>query len=208
MTVRPHMWYITARTSNGTGPMTLHVSHDLKPSTALRSDLLLVAFLVGFDVAARLIPHAPNFTPVAASALFAAVMLRHRALALLVPLLALSLSDLLIGPDDWRIRMVVYAAMLLPVAGGLIARRHRLWLSVVPAMLSCSLLFFVTTNFAVWAFSGMYTLDLAGLIQCYVLALPFLKYTVACDLLWALAFFGGAWLVQRLAPARRFATAS
>ena len=65
-------------------------------------------------------------------------------------------------------------------------------------MLSCSLIFFVTTNFAVWAFSGMYSLDMAGLTQCYVAALPFLKYTVAGDLFWAAVLFGGAWLVQRL----------
>ena len=38
----------------------------------LSMDLLLVAFLIGFDVAARLLPHAPGFLPVAASALFAA----------------------------------------------------------------------------------------------------------------------------------------
>ena len=180
-----------------------HSPQNIQPMTALRSDLLLVVFLVGLDIAARLLPHVPNFTPMAASTLFAAVVLRNRALALLVPLVALPLSDLLIGPDDWRIRTVVYAAMLLPFAAGLMARRYRLAYSVAPAMLSCSLLFFVTTNFAVWAFSGMYSLDMAGLIQCYVLALPFLKYTVACDLLWTAAFFGGAFLVQRAARPRQ-----
>ena len=41
-------------------------------------------------------------------------------------------------------------------------------------------------------------LDMAGLIQCYVMALPFLKYTVAGDLFWCAALFGGAWLVQRM----------
>ena len=177
--------------------------HGIQPSTALRSDLLLVAFLIGLDIAARLLPHAPNFTPLAASTLFAAVMLRHRALALLVPLIAMPLSDLLIGPDDWRIRTVVYSAMLLPFLAGLLARRYRLTVTVVPAMLSCSLLFFATTNFAVWAFSGIYSLDMAGLVACYVAALPFLKYTVACDLLWALSLFGGAWLVQRSARTRQ-----
>ena len=41
----------------------------------------MVAGLVGLDIAARLLPHAPNFTPVAATALFAASVLRTRALS-------------------------------------------------------------------------------------------------------------------------------
>jgi hypothetical protein len=169
-----------------------------KAATALRTDLLLVAFLIGLDVVARILPHLPNFTPVAASTLFAAVVLRRRWLALMVPLIAMPLSDLAIGFDGWKMTAVVYGSMALPFVAGLIAKNFRLSRSVLPATLSCSLLFFVTTNFAVWAFSSMYSADTAGLIQCYVAALPFLKYTVACDLLWTVGLFGGAWLVQRL----------
>ena len=63
-------------------------------TTPLRTDLLLVAFLIGFDVAARVLLHAGNFSPVAATALFAGMMLQRRWLALLVPLAAMLLSDL------------------------------------------------------------------------------------------------------------------
>ena len=72
-------------------------------SSTLRADLLLAAFLIGLDVAVRLLPHALNLTPLAASALFAGAMLRHRSLALLVPVTAMLLSNLVIGFDDWRI---------------------------------------------------------------------------------------------------------
>ena len=48
---------------------------------ALAFDLFIVAGLASLDVVARIAPHAPNFTPVAASALFAAAMLHRRALA-------------------------------------------------------------------------------------------------------------------------------
>jgi hypothetical protein len=47
-------------------------------STSLRSDLVIVAGLVALGVAARLLPHEPNFTPIAASTLFAATVLRTR----------------------------------------------------------------------------------------------------------------------------------
>jgi len=166
-------------------------------SSTLRADLLLAAFLIGLDVAVRLLPHALNLTPLAASALFAGVMLRHRSLALLVPVTAMLLSNLVIGFDDWRISAVVYGALALTAVAGMWAQRHRLFRVVVPVMLSCSLMFFVTTNFAVWAFSGIYSLDMAGLVQCYVAGLPFLKHTVAGDLLWTAVLFGGAWLLTR-----------
>ena len=122
-------------------------------------DLGLVAFLIGFDVAARLLPHAPGFMPVAASALFAGRVLRMPALAVIVPLAAMALSGFGLAGDDWRVSLVVYAAIALPALAGMLSRRWRGALPVVVAMLSCSLVFFLSTNFAVWAFSGMYPLD-------------------------------------------------
>ena len=167
-----------------------------KSQNVLWTDLLLVAFLVGFDALARILVHVPNFSPLLASALFAGTMLRVRPLALIVPIAALLLSDAVLGFDDWRIATVVYLSLILPAVVGIFARRFRISRMIVPAVLSCSLIFFVTTNFAVWAFSGIYTADMAGLIKCYIAALPFLQYTVAGDLAWAAILFGGAWLVQ------------
>ena len=177
--------------------MTAHAPAS-RSADSIAPDVLLVLFLIGLDVAARLLLHTWNVSPVAASALFAGLMLRRRWLALVVPLAALALSDAVIGFDDWRMASVVYAALALPAVAGILGRRHGASRVVVPAALGCSLIFFAATNFAVWAFSGMYSLDLAGLIQCYTLALPFLKYTIAGDLFWAAVLFGGAWLVQRL----------
>jgi hypothetical protein len=184
-------------------------------STALGSnlwpDLALVIFLIGFDVAARLVWHTPGVSPVAASALFAGLMLRRRALAPVVPLAALLISDAISGFYHWQVMAVVYAALTLPAMAGILTRHLRASRVVVPTVLACSLIFFVTTNFAVWAWSGIYSADTAGLIQCYAMGLPFLKYTVAGDLFWAAVLFGGAslvqWLVQRL-TARTGALAS
>lgn len=62
-------------------------------------DLLLVAFLIALNVAARLLPHAPGFLPVAASGLFAARVLSIPVLALLVPILGMILSDAVLPGD-------------------------------------------------------------------------------------------------------------
>ena len=164
-------------------------------------ELSLAMSLVGLDVVARVAPHAPNVTPIAASAVFAGMMLRSRALALAVPLLAMLVSDLVVGAYDWRIMGVVYAALALPA---LLARwgRARPMVVLAPLVLSSSLLFYATTNFAVWAFSGMYAHDLNGLVLCYVAALPFLYNTMAGDALWTTLLFGTWWSAKfLLAPA-------
>jgi hypothetical protein len=167
-----------------------------KTRADLMMDLALVAFLIGFNVTARLLPHVPGILPVAASGLFAARVLRMPALAVIVPLAAMALSGLELVGDDWRVSLVVYAAIALPALAGMVSRRWRGALPIVATMLSCSLVFFVSTNFAVWAFSGIYPLTLQGLTACYVAALPFLEKTVLGDLAWTGVLFGGAWLVQ------------
>ena len=167
-----------------------------KARTDLWMDLVLVAFLIGFDVAARLLPHAPGFMPVAASALFAGRMLHIPALAVIVPLLAMALSNAALPTEDWRIVLVGFVAISVPALVGMLTRRYRGPVVIGAAMVSCSLLFFAASNFAVWAFGGLYPLSLQGLVQCYVAALPFLDKTVMGDLFWTAILFGGAWLVQ------------
>lgn len=166
-----------------------------KARADLMMDVLLVAFLIGFDVAARLLPHAPGFMPVAASGLFAARFLRMPGLAVIVPLAAMAISGAALGPDDWRVSLLVYGALALPALAGIATRRWQGALPVVATMVASSMAFFVISNFAVWAFSGMYPLTMAGLTQCYVAALPFLDKTVMGDLFWTAVLFGGAWAV-------------
>ena len=168
--------------------------------TKTRADFLmevaLVAFLIAFDVMARALPHVPGVWPMAATALFAGRILRIPALALIVPVAAVALSDAALPGDDWRVSLVVYGAVLVPALAGMLARRWRGAFPVVAAMVSSSLIFFVTTNFAVWTFNDMYPMTAHGLVQCYVAALPFLDRTVIGDLIWTGVLFGSAWLVQ------------
>jgi hypothetical protein len=166
-------------------------------------DLALVAFLIAFNVAARLLPHVPGVWPLAASALFAGRMLRMPLLALILPVSAIVLSDLVLTGEDWRVTAIVCAAATLPALAGMLARRWQGALPVVAGMLSCSLIFFLATNFAVWAFNGMYPMTWHGLVECYAAALPFIDKTVFGDLFWTAVLFGGAWLVQHVPLAWR-----
>ncbi len=167
--------------------------------SSLRNDLMLVAALIALGVVARLLPHAPNFTPIAASALFAATVLHTRVLAFVVPIGAMLISDAIIGFDSSPMTLVIYAMFTLPAFVAFLPDRVRAPGMFVPAIVAYSLLFFVVTNLAVWAFGGLYPLPAAGLAACYAAALPFLPQTVIGDLFWAAVLFGGAALLQ-LAP--------
>ena len=108
----------------------------------------LAVALVGLDVVARVAPHAPSFSPVVASALFAGMVIGRR-YALLVPLAAMVLSDAVLGFEDWRMRLVIYAALTLPAVLGLLARNAR-WPVAFPLAVASSAIFFAVSNFAVW----------------------------------------------------------
>jgi hypothetical protein len=176
------------------------LSNAGRSASVLGVELPLAACLVALDVVARLAPHAPNFTPIAASAVFAGMIFRNRALALAVPLSAMLLSDAFLGSYDWRIMSVVYASLALPALLGMWGREFRATIVLAPVVLSSSLIFFATTNFAVWAFSGMYPKDLDGLIHCYIAALPFLQNTVTGDIFWTAILFGVWWVAKLLLP--------
>ncbi|MBI2481390.1 MAG: hypothetical protein HYV60_22955 [Planctomycetia bacterium] len=142
----------------------------------------------------------PNFAPVAAIALFAGYFFRSRAVALFVPLMVMGISDFFIGSYDWHMMALVYGALMLPVFARGILRR---WFSLevdgsplraatglVTSSLGASISFFAISNFGAWMWYGTYEHTVAGMIHCYVQAIPFFRYTLAGDLFFAVALFG------------------
>ena len=150
--------------------------------------------LILLIVFSRLIPHPPNFTPVLAAALFCGTLYLRPSHALLVPLLGMAVGDLVLGFHDqvWA----VYLAVALCVGLGR-------WMLIPPSVLttlgagvSGSVLFFLLTNFAVWLQGDFYPMTTAGLLACYVAAIPFFHHTLIATLLFGLALFGLSRLLQ------------
>ena len=52
-----------------------------------------------------------------------------------------------------------------------------------------SIIFFTLSNFGVWMSGYMYPMNAAGLIDCYIAAIPFFKNTMAGDLFYSGALF-------------------
>jgi len=146
----------------------------------------------------RLIPHWPNFTPIAAMALFGGAYFERKYLAFIIPLAALFISDLLLGLHGYLIS--VYLSFIIIAGIGLLLRNRIKIGSVLLATLVSSLLFFVVTNFAVWIGSPFYPQNLTGLIECYAAGLPFLNNGVLGDLFYNTIFFGSFYLAQLRFP--------
>lgn len=134
---------------------------------------ILAVILILFAASSRLLPHPPNFTPLAALALFGGVYLEKR-WALLIPMIALLISDSVIGFHP--LMPWVYGGFLLTGLIGIWLKKHKKPMIILGAAVTSSLLFFVITNFGVWVLpvSG-YPQTLPGLIQCYIAAIPFFR---------------------------------
>lgn len=152
-----------------------------------RLNILTALVLIGLVVCLRILPHPANFAPVAAVAIFGGAVLPRR-LAVWTPVAAMMLSDLVIGLHNLiLITWGCYALIALASAHWL---RKPSFLRGLGLTISGSLFFFFVTNFAVWLWSGMYVHSWAGLSQCYIMALPFLRGTFLGDLVFTAALFG------------------
>jgi len=147
---------------------------------------MLALILMMFGILFRIIPHAPNFTPVAAIALFGAAFLPNKRMALIMPLALIIISDLFIGLHD----MVVFTwgSVLLVSIIGVGLRSSQKSKTVLLGSLGSSVVFYLVTNFGVWA-AGWYPPTMQGLIQCYAAGVPFFRNFLAGTLVYSAAFF-------------------
>ena len=160
------------------------------------SYLVILAVLIALGVAGRLLPHPPNFTPMAAIALFAGFIFIKRYMAVVAVVSTMILCDyfafgsLSVSWFGSKSMFVVYIALLFPIVFKNFLQKKLGVLRIFGAALASSSVFFLATNFAVWAFSPMYEKTLEGLVLCYTMAIPFFQNTIAGDLIWSGVIFG------------------
>jgi hypothetical protein len=169
--------------------------------TTNHARLLAILCAIVAAAALRLLPHPPNFTPIAAMALFGGAYLGRRGLAFAAPLGALFLSDTIIGFHSHM--WATYLSMVLIVLIGWAVGARISFLRVGAAAVASSVLFFLLTNFSVWLGSSVYPQTVAGLAACYAAAIPFFQNTLAGDLFFSGLLFGGFALLERVMPALR-----
>ena len=160
--------------------------------------LSLFVLLAAFS---RLLPHPPNFAPIGAMALFGMAYFSQKYFALIIPIIAMWLSDLVLNNvvyGQYFDHFVwfyqgfywTYAAfILIGVIGYLLLKKVKI-MNLLLASVLASVVFFIVSNFGVWASANMYPKNFSGLMACYTAGLPFFKNTLTGDLVYSGVLFG------------------
>ncbi len=170
----------------------------------------VITAIVASLALSRLLPHPFNFSPIAALALFGGARYSNRYAAYLIPLSALWISDLFLNyafygrfVPFYEGAFFTYLAFAMIVLLGSFALRKFSAKNLLFTSLSASVLFFLVSNFGVWAFSGLYPPTAAGITACYAAAVPFFRNTLAGDLIYSFAIFYAFAFAQQQIPLLR-----
>lgn len=167
--------------------------------------LSIIILLAAFT---RIMPHPPNFSPMAAIGLFGAAHFAKKWQAFFIPLIGIWISDLVINNyvysssssnivwfySGFYWQYISY--ILIIFAGLFIFNRGISITKTVGGMISSSGIFFLVSNFGVWAGGTMYPKNFGGLITCYAAGVPFIHNTIISDVLFTTVLFGAYYLLQ------------
>jgi hypothetical protein len=167
--------------------------------TIFNARFWLALTLVIVGVVLRVMPHPWNFAPIGAIALFGGARFDRRYFAIGIPLLTMFVGDAFIGFHS--LMPVIYATYALIAVIGMFLRDRTTIPTVAGGVLLSSTIFYLTTNFAVWEMGTTYAKNAAGLLACYIAAIPYFGNTLASDALYSAIFFGIFALAERRIPA-------
>ena len=154
---------------------------------------MLAISLIIIGILLRFIPHTANFTPVAAIAIFAGVYLNKKQ-AFIVPFLLMVLSDIFLGMHN--VVLFTWGSFILVTCLGILAKNHKTFKVIASTSVVSSVLFYLITNFGVWVM-GWYPQTAKGLLDCYILGLPFLRTFTVATLVYTVVFFGAYEIIAR-----------
>ena len=149
--------------------------------------LFIALTLIVLAVVSRVMPHPANFAPIAAIALFGGAIL-PRKLALSLPLMAMVISDLIIGLHP--LIMFTWGSFVVIALISSYKFKHITPLLIMGSSVGASILFYLVSNFGVWIEGRLYAPTFSGLVQCYYNALPFFRNTLLGDVVFTGALFG------------------
>jgi len=149
----------------------------------MKKNILTFLFVLGILALGRLIPHPPNFTPILATAIYTPYIINDRWIAMSIPLLAMFISDLVIGFHPYM--LWVYGAIgLSTLISNWSMQFKRKYIQLGTMAILSSVLFFIITNFAVWTIWDYYPKTFDGLLMSYTMAIPFFHNTLLGTILY------------------------
>jgi hypothetical protein len=170
----------------------------------LKSNHLLLALVLLLTFLSRFWSHQPNFSLVFAGLIFSAALfvdgasgetsIEKKLLVYLASLSVLFVSDIILGVYA-GISFVYLSYALILFVGHFTNRRS--FISLGSAALLSPMIFFIVSNFGVWFSTAMYAKTGAGLVECYLMALPFYKNTLISSLFGTAVFYSLISVIER-----------
>ena len=176
--------------------------------------ILISGLFILFGAFSRLFTFLPNFSALETLALFGGAYIAMRYVAILIPIAAMFLSDLVINntvarpffPDHEGLvifagymKWNVLAIVLIVLFGRLFLKKMNL-LNGVFGILGATAIFWIISNIGAWLTSGLFPLTFAGMIENFVFALPFLKNSLLGNFVFGFILFGSFELLTRTYP--------
>lgn len=170
-----------------------------------------VSFILLVVVASlyRVMPGRPfGFAPQIAMAIFGGAIIKDKAMAFLLPLLSMFISDALyevlyrngVGniPGFYDGQIINYILFALMVVFGFIITKLN-FTRIFIAALAAPTTYFLLSNFLVWMGGGglQRPKTFAGLLMCYTDGLPFYLWSIAATLIFSAILFGSYYLVTK-----------
>ena len=140
----------------------------------LKKEFLPISLIIILALA-RLIPHPYNFSPMLAVGIFSGFYFRLFYLGLFIVIFSMFIGDLFLGFHSTM--FFTYISLAVAVLIGLYVK-HFKFTEILFSGLASSVCFFIITNFGAWLTLEMYTKNFAGLLQSYVMAIPFFHNTL------------------------------
>lgn len=160
-----------------------------------KNTILVFVVLVTMILLSRWVSHLWNFTLVGGAFLFAGSYFQDKKTSIALVLSSMLISDYVIGFHDQMLS--VYFAYLIFVTLGFLLANNSSRLKILGFSFLGSFSFYAITNFAVWYQGNLYPMTLSGLMDCYVMAIPFYRNQLLSDILSSFAFFEVAKLVAQ-----------
>ncbi|MBE8163118.1 MAG: hypothetical protein HAW63_03945 [Bdellovibrionaceae bacterium] len=181
---------------------------SLKSAFQTYLPVFLLLFFTMVIAITRLIPHPPNFSPIIAILIWSSSLnLKPKTLMQLL-FGTLIISDAFLG--FYSFMWIIYPIYFLLTFGIYWYLKHQKTsiknISVLG--LSSSVGFFLLSNLGVFFTSNLYPISIDGLLQCYIMALPFFQNTLASTFVFLASFYAIEFVLFKKMWAFRFTTKS
>ena len=153
-------------------------------------NIIIIISLILFAIALRLLPHPPNFSPIGAIDLFAGCYLGLKRFWL-IPVAALFISDFVLGFYNPISMLSVYFSFgISALLGSFLLKDKITPFRITGTAVFSATQFFILSNLGVWISGLIYPINITGLINCYVMAIPFYGNTLLSELFYSFILFG------------------